>query len=291
MNQPSTGPSPDNESLEEILARAWARRAEAARRAPTQTGPAPNEESMTLDEVQARLSAQISRVAEARMLPTQTGPIQNGASMAPVADEAGARVMQQASPAEDAQVPPTADGRSMFTGRLQNGESKAARKPLKDEVKAFIIKGLACYDTPSQVVEAVNINFGITVSRQQVNRYNPDNPQPPSQRWRDLHAATRQAYLREVAEQGVAQKAVRLGMLDRMAHHAMRNHRVTLAAAFLEQAAKECGGIYENRRPIVLQVPVSAPAVPQPTLPPQAPDLTIESVPLPQLPDLTATGT
>jgi hypothetical protein len=41
----------------------------------------------------------------------------------------------------------------------------------------------------------------------------------------------------------------------------------------------------------VLQVPVPAPAVPQPTLPPQAPDLTIESVPLPQLPDLTATGT
>ncbi|MCV5738318.1 DUF2280 domain-containing protein, partial [Escherichia coli] len=32
---------------------------------------------------------------------------------------------------------------------------------LKPDVKAFIIQSLACYDTPSQVVEAVQKEFGI----------------------------------------------------------------------------------------------------------------------------------
>ncbi|WP_180349834.1 DUF2280 domain-containing protein, partial [Klebsiella pneumoniae] len=32
---------------------------------------------------------------------------------------------------------------------------------LKPEVKSYIIQMLACYDTPSQVVEAVQKDFGI----------------------------------------------------------------------------------------------------------------------------------
>ncbi|WP_159198133.1 DUF2280 domain-containing protein, partial [Klebsiella pneumoniae] len=39
---------------------------------------------------------------------------------------------------------------------------------LKPEVKAAIVQMLACYDTPSQVVEAVQKDFGITITRQQV---------------------------------------------------------------------------------------------------------------------------
>ena len=62
---------------------------------------------------------------------------------------------------------------------------------LTNAIKEFIVKGLACYDTPSQVGEAVNVNFGVVVSRQQVHRYDPECSPPPAQRWRDLHAATR----------------------------------------------------------------------------------------------------
>jgi hypothetical protein len=80
---------------------------------------------------------------------------------------------------------------------------------LTDEIKTFIVKGLACYDTPSQVAEAVKAEFGLEVSRQQVYVYDPGCSQPPAQRWRDLHAATRAALLRELGEIGIAHRAVR----------------------------------------------------------------------------------
>jgi hypothetical protein len=166
-----------------------------------------------------------------------------------------------------------------LTGGIQNGEPMST---LTDDIKEFIVRRLACCDTPSEVVDAVNVNFGVTVSRQQVHRYDPNCSDPPAQRWRDLYAATRQVWLREVAEIGIAQKAVRLAMLDRMARRAMSSHRMDRTLSCLEQAAKECGGIYENRRPVVLQV-----AMPQGSaLSADGAHPLIESAPLPQLPDL-----
>jgi hypothetical protein len=40
-----------------------------------------------------------------------------------------------------------------------------------------------------------------------------------------------------------------------LASRCERNN-VTTALKCLEMAAKECGGMYENRRPVALQVPV-----------------------------------
>ena len=168
------------------------------------------------------------------------------------------------------------------TGHRQNAESMQI---LTDEIRTFIVKGLACFDTPSQVAEAVRIHFGVEITRQHAYAYDPRASQRMAPRWRALHAATRQAYLREVAEIGIAQKTVRLAMLDRMAHHALANNATTRAAGFLEQAAKECGGLYENRRPVVLQLPasqpdVSQPAAAQPAAPePSAPEPALRLVP------------
>ncbi|HVY98515.1 MAG TPA: DUF2280 domain-containing protein [Dongiaceae bacterium] len=117
---------------------------------------------------------------------------------------------------------------------------------LTDEMKTFIVKGLARYDTPSQVVEAVKTSFGVEISRQQVHAYDPGCAKPPAQRWQDLHAATRQAFLSDLAEIGIAQKAFRLRVLHRLAQHAEAHHYPDLTAALLEQAAKECGGIYDR---------------------------------------------
>ena len=39
---------------------------------------------------------------------------------------------------------------------------------LKPEVRAFIIQELACFDTPSQIVESVQKEFKVQVTRQQV---------------------------------------------------------------------------------------------------------------------------
>ena len=122
---------------------------------------------------------------------------------------------------------------------------------LTDEIKEFIVIGLACYDTPTYLVDAVRVNFGIEVTRQQVYEYDPRRV--TSQRWRDLHAATRASFLREAGEISITHKSVRLRMLDRLAHRCERNS-VALAIRCLKEAAKECGGMYENRRPVVTKV-------------------------------------
>ncbi len=44
---------------------------------------------------------------------------------------------------------------------------------LKPEIKAFIVQSVACFDTPSQVVESVLKEFGIQITRQQVEQNDP----------------------------------------------------------------------------------------------------------------------
>jgi hypothetical protein len=44
---------------------------------------------------------------------------------------------------------------------------------LKDDVKAFIVQALACFDKPTQVVAQVKETFKLDVTRQQVETYDP----------------------------------------------------------------------------------------------------------------------
>ena len=127
------------------------------------------------------------------------------------------------------------------TGRRQN-----QKIVLTDEIKAFIVRGLARYETPTQIAAAMKENFGIEITRRQVFSYDPAGSRPPAQRWIDLHAATRAKFLQAMAEIGITQKLVRLRMLDRYANRADEYNQMERAAAFLDQAAKECGGFYER---------------------------------------------
>ena len=102
-----------------------------------------------------------------------------------------------------------------------------------------------------------------------------------SPRWRKLHAATRQALLRELAEVGIAHRAVRLRRLDRLSSRCERNN-VMMSLKCLEMAAKECGGIYENRKPIVLQTTIPQPQAPQPVEPQPQPQPQPPQPPQPQ---------
>jgi hypothetical protein len=121
---------------------------------------------------------------------------------------------------------------------------------LTDEMKTFIVMGLARFETPTRVALAVRSAFGVEVTRHQVHRYDPKCSEPPAPRWRELHAATRAAFLAEIAEIGISHKVVRLKMLDEITNYALENHYRDDVAAYLKQAAKECGGIYERRAPL-----------------------------------------
>jgi hypothetical protein len=133
---------------------------------------------------------------------------------------------------------------STYTGHTQNEDSMPT---LTDEMKEFIVRGLAHFETAAEVAEAVKSAFGVAVTRRHVHAYDPKCAQPPAPRWRELHAATRAAYLSELAEIGVAHKAFRLRALDEMLRYAMKHHYPNRAQALLEQAAKESRGLFDAK--------------------------------------------
>ena len=89
---------------------------------------------------------------------------------------------------------------------------------LKGEVKAFIVQSLACFDTPSQVVELVKKEFGLSITRQQVESHDPTkaNGRGLAQKWVELFQETRKRFQTELSDIPIANKAYRLRALDRM---------------------------------------------------------------------------
>jgi hypothetical protein len=123
---------------------------------------------------------------------------------------------------------------------------------LKPEVKAYIIQMLACYDTPSQVVEAVQKDFGIAITRQQVETHDPTkvSGKTLAKKSVDLFNLTRDRFLNEISDIPIANKAYRLRVLQRMSTTAENMKNIGMTAQLLEQAAKEVGEAYSNKQKV-----------------------------------------
>lgn len=122
---------------------------------------------------------------------------------------------------------------------------------LDDPVKEFIVQALACYDTPQQVADAVREEFGVEVTRMQVQAYDPTKSRGAdrlSKRLKAIFEATRKAFLEETAKVPIASQVYRLRNLQRLFEKAQARGNMALAAALIEQAAKEVGGAFTNRR-------------------------------------------
>lgn len=121
---------------------------------------------------------------------------------------------------------------------------------LNEAVQCFIVQALACYDTPSQVAAAVKEEFGLELTRQQVATYDATkhSGRNMSKKWRDLFEDARKRFRQEVAEIPIAGQAYRLRQLQRLLQDAIARKNVVLASQLLEQAAKEEGGLFTNRR-------------------------------------------
>src|SRR5215471_4195998 len=130
---------------------------------------------------------------------------------------------------------------------------------LSEEHQIFIVQALACYRTPSEVSDLVKAEFrGLEIDRRQVQFYDPTkggDGKRLAKEWRDLFAATRKTYLEDIASIGIAQQAHRLRMLDEMARDAKQKKNYQLAAQLIEQAAKETGGSFTNRRKLEIDDP------------------------------------
>lgn len=121
---------------------------------------------------------------------------------------------------------------------------------LKNEVKAFIVQALACFDTPTQVSHAVKQEFGIDVTRQQVEQHDPTKRAGVNlaAKWVTLFHDTRTRFREETAEIPIANRAFRLRAMNRFVEKAETMKNIGLAMQILEQAAKEVGDVYVNRQ-------------------------------------------
>ena len=120
---------------------------------------------------------------------------------------------------------------------------------LKNEVKSFIVQALACFDTPSQVVESVKTEFGLVVTRQHVETHDPTKASGKglAKRWVTMFEDTRKRFREETAEIPIANRAFRLRAMNRFVERAETMKNIVLAMQILEQAAKETGDMYVNR--------------------------------------------
>ena len=120
---------------------------------------------------------------------------------------------------------------------------------LKNEVKSFIVQALACFDTPSQVSQAVKQEFDVDVTRQQVEQHDPTKRAGShlALKWQTLFHDTRKRFREETADIPIANRAFRLRAMNRFVERAESMKNIGLAMQILEQAAKETGDIYVNR--------------------------------------------
>jgi len=203
----------------------------------TQTGHIQDRETQT-----GHIQDRVTQTGHIQDRVTQTGHIQD-------------RVTQTGHIQDSATQTGHIQDRVTQTGHIQehatqteHGQDARPATLLTDEIKEFIVRGLARYETPSRVAAAVKNVFDVEVSRQQVFSYNARGSRPPAERWCELFEATRESFLADTSSIGIAQKAVRLRNLERFAELAEERGLYTRAAGYMEQAAKECGGIYEGRK-------------------------------------------
>ena len=121
---------------------------------------------------------------------------------------------------------------------------------LTNDVKLYIVQHLACYDSPSEVVDSVKVLYNLNVSRQQVEAYDPTKQAGSNlhKKWRAIFEAVREKFVIETSAIPIANRAYRLRAIDRMYRHAIEKGNISFGMKLLEQAAKECGNIYENRK-------------------------------------------
>jgi len=132
-----------------------------------------------------------------------------------------------------------------MTKRRGNGSGK-----LKDEHKAFLVQRLAVFDSPKQAAEALMAEFGIELTPQGVEAYDPTKCAGHAlrERWRTVFWTVRESFLAEFRRVPESHKAVRVKMLARAADVFKDQSNYLAMADMLEQIAKEMGDVYSSHR-------------------------------------------
>ncbi|NIF71005.1 DUF2280 domain-containing protein [Burkholderia sp. Ap-962] len=120
---------------------------------------------------------------------------------------------------------------------------------LPDNIKVFVTQALACFDTPTRAAKAVHEEYGVVVTPQQCERYDPTKRAGStlSKKYREIFESTRAEFVNDTSRIGIAHRAVRLRKLASAVDKAEERGNLVLMAQLLEQAAKETGDAFTNR--------------------------------------------
>lgn len=148
------------------------------------------------------------------------------------------------------------------------------KSKLPPEAQTYVVQALACFDAPSIVAAAVKKEFEVTITPQAVEAYDPGKRagRNLAEKWKALFEETRQAFLEDTSKIAISHRAVRLRALQRMAEKAETMGNIALAAQLHEQAAKEAGDSYTNRRELTGKNGAPLPSAPPSVVLYQLPD-------------------
>jgi hypothetical protein len=125
-----------------------------------------------------------------------------------------------------------------------------ANKRLTSEQQVFIVESLACYRQLGEIKKDFKERFEQDITSQAIEAYDPSKyaGRNLSEKFRLLFAGARDAYLKDVASIPIKQQAYRFRMLQASLDKALLTNNLVLVNSILEQAAKEDGGAYTNKR-------------------------------------------
>jgi hypothetical protein len=122
-------------------------------------------------------------------------------------------------------------------------------RKLTDEQKLYVVRRLAAYDKTAAVARGLKEVFGVTISPQAVEHYDPGRPAGAdiAPHWREIFRESRKAYIASVADIGTMDKPVRMQLRERMALGAFEEGNYKLANDILDSIAKEAGDAFAAR--------------------------------------------
>lgn len=119
---------------------------------------------------------------------------------------------------------------------------------LRGDIKVFIVQSLACYETPTQVVESVKEGFGITLARSHIQQYDPTKRagKDLGKRFVEIFESTRKVFLEDISKIPIANQSFRLRALQRSYDWFVAKNNYIAANQVLAHSAKEAGNFYAN---------------------------------------------
>lgn len=120
---------------------------------------------------------------------------------------------------------------------------------LNQKHKFFIVRSLAQWNTPTETVELVQQEFGIAISRQQCEAYDPTKRtgQNLSKVLADEFHKTRDQFRKNTDEMPLANLAVRLRHYENLLNNQQNKRNPILQLTILKQVAEDVGGKYTNK--------------------------------------------